>query len=426
MSVNNYVNHFDPDRSHHKAWLEAVLSRLLELDPKALDDGGELRTLWKAAVETKAPALKVQQPVKEATALAPLLAIIRAGEGPDYHAVNKGRANDTPKGWPELVELTVSQVKDAQQKQLVFAVGAYQFIPETLKMAQKAAGVKDDALFNFATQDALAVALLLGGKRPKLAAYLKGGAIPQAEAQLELAKEWASIPMATGRGFYDGDKAGNKATAKVAAVQAALEFARAGLSGKPVTVKPAAAAVPQSYSQRDNGAQSERSCFSASGAMLLKRVKPGALTGANADLEYLKVVNRFGDTTDANAQIKALKTYGVTARLIKTASWDLIDQQVKRWGGCALGWIHRGPVTAPDPKCDGHWIFCYGIDATHITVHDPYGEGDMVNGGFVPGKSGRSVRYSRKNFGRRWMVSESPRWTYAPGNGWALVVDSIT
>ena len=56
-SITNYATYFDPSKSHHRAWLQAVLDRLLQLDPRALDEGGELRDLWKAAVETKAPLL---------------------------------------------------------------------------------------------------------------------------------------------------------------------------------------------------------------------------------------------------------------------------------------------------------------------------------------------------------------------------------
>jgi len=52
-----YVNHYDPQKSHHRAWLQAVLNRLVELDPEALNNGSELDTLWRAAVETKAPLM---------------------------------------------------------------------------------------------------------------------------------------------------------------------------------------------------------------------------------------------------------------------------------------------------------------------------------------------------------------------------------
>lgn len=55
VPTNNYVNHFDLNKAHHRAFLQAILDRVDELDPKALQEGGDLRSIWKAAVETKAP-----------------------------------------------------------------------------------------------------------------------------------------------------------------------------------------------------------------------------------------------------------------------------------------------------------------------------------------------------------------------------------
>lgn len=64
--------------------------------------------------------------------------------------------------------------------------------------------------------------------------------------------------------------------------------------------------------------------------MLLEAIKPGALKGANGDDQYLAVVQRFGGTTDANAQIRALAHYGVSARLVQSADFQLIEQQINR------------------------------------------------------------------------------------------------
>ena len=81
------------------------------------------------------------------------------------------------------------------------------------------------------------------------------------------------------------------------------------------------------FQQRDSAqlAQRDRTCFSSSCAMLLEAIKPGALQGANGDDQYLAVVQRFGDTTDANAQIRALAHYGVSARLVQNADFQLIE-----------------------------------------------------------------------------------------------------
>jgi hypothetical protein len=57
IPTNNYVNHFDPNKPHHLAFFQAVLDRVNELDPEALQEGGDLRSIWKAAVATKAPLI---------------------------------------------------------------------------------------------------------------------------------------------------------------------------------------------------------------------------------------------------------------------------------------------------------------------------------------------------------------------------------
>ena len=49
-TINNYLNNLDLSKSHHRAFISAVLNRLLELDPTALDEGSDLRSIWVSAV----------------------------------------------------------------------------------------------------------------------------------------------------------------------------------------------------------------------------------------------------------------------------------------------------------------------------------------------------------------------------------------
>ena len=222
----------------------ASLTRLDELIAKRLTTGErqEVTDLWRAQGSPAAPS---PGPWVALAAVMPLLDLIAAGEG-DYNSVNRGRAGDTPGGWPGLERLTIGEVQNLQAIGTLFAVGRYQFITETLKIAVAAAELKTSYLFSPTNQDRLGLALLIGGKRPELRDYLQGKNVSIEAAQLDLAKEWASIPMANGRGFYDGDSAGNRATAKVATVQAALKAARKALSGaatppaKPAKLTPSA------------------------------------------------------------------------------------------------------------------------------------------------------------------------------------------
>ena len=48
VPVGDYVAHFDPQLDHHRAWLLAVLERLVALEPRAMEEGGSLRQLWSA------------------------------------------------------------------------------------------------------------------------------------------------------------------------------------------------------------------------------------------------------------------------------------------------------------------------------------------------------------------------------------------
>jgi GH24 family phage-related lysozyme (muramidase)/uncharacterized protein YvpB len=196
--------------------------------------------------------------------------------------------------------------------------------------------------------------------------------------------------------------------------------------GRPAPVPPAAAPaqilkVPY-YSQRDSDtAQAMRMCFSSSCAMLLETLRPGTLRGANGDDTYLGRVLRYGDTIHPAAQIKALAHYGVQARFDQACTPDVVKAQIDRGIPVPLGCIHKGGLN--NLHGDGHWIIAIGYDDNSLIVNDPYGEMDIVNGGYL-NSNGRRLRYSFKNFCRRWEVVRSGNnYRYAPGNGWAVVAE---
>lgn len=166
------------------------------------------------------------------------------------------------------------------------------------------------------------------------------------------------------------------------------------------------------YSQRDSTTEHAfRMCFSSSCAMLLETLKPGTLKGPNGDDTYLGRVLRYGDTTDSMAQIKALQSFGVQAALIRNGGWGTIKAQIDRGIPVPLGILHKGPVTGP--RGGGHWIVAIGYSDDALTVHDPFGEMDLVGGSYV-NNWGPRLRYSKKNLGPRWMVE-------GPGTGWAII-----
>lgn len=146
--------------------------------------------------------------------------------------------------------------------------------------------------------------------------------------------------------------------------------------------------------------------------MGLKYLFPDSLSGSNADDDYLKRVLTFGDTTDSTAQIKALKSYGVDAKFWTKGTRRFIESEIDNGYPVAVGFLHHGPAYAP--RGGGHWVLAVGYTEYHIICHDPYGELDNVNGGYVKiGSGGKQVKYSWKNWLPRWEVD-------GPGTGWCV------
>lgn len=139
---------------------------------------------------------------------------IGSSEG-SYGAYNRGKAGDTKKYTLPIEKMTIRQIMDIQSKDQVFAVGKYQFIPTTLSLIVKNAQkwnlpISMESIFDPQTQDTLFLGTLY--KQPMLIGYLTGKHDDVRKALLGLAQEYASIPGPSGRGVYDGDKAGNKAS----------------------------------------------------------------------------------------------------------------------------------------------------------------------------------------------------------------------
>jgi GH24 family phage-related lysozyme (muramidase)/uncharacterized protein YvpB len=169
------------------------------------------------------------------------------------------------------------------------------------------------------------------------------------------------------------------------------------------------------FAQMDSAdrAQAARMCFSSSCAMLLQYLRPGTLKGANGDDQYLKRVQQYGDTTDPTAQIRALSSFGIRAKFTKVAGFADLEQQINRGVPVPVGFLHRGPVSAPSGG--GHWLIVVGYTKDHLVVHDPFGEADLVSGATLGGVA-RFARYSRRNFGPRWMVEGA-------NTGWAVIAE---
>ena len=163
------------------------------------------------------------------------------------------------------------------------------------------------------------------------------------------------------------------------------------------------------YSQRDNKKDPLRSCFSSACAMLLKYVKPNSIT---SDDEYMVTVYKYGDTTEPSSQVTALEQHGLNVEFRQDGGWSDIDSQLAKGFPIPIGVLHHGPVSKPSGG--GHWLTIIGRneDNTAYVVNDPYGEMDLVNGGYQ-NSNGSHLLYSKKNLGPRWLVE-------GPGTGWYI------
>ena len=401
----NYVNHYDPVKSHHRAWLQAVLDRLVQHDPHALAEGSELRDLWKAAVETKAPTEKPDMTTSTSAAVAVALPLVKGFEGCKLTAYPDPETGGEPWtiGWGSTAYGDGAPVKRGDQisQKTADALLAVRLERDGQLLAQRVPG--------WATLSPNQQAALLSFTYNCGPSWFGAQGFETLSKALK-AGDLETVPAALMLYVNPGgpSEAGLRRRRKA---EGALWSAAPGQGGSNPNPLP----VPW-FSQRDSRTdQALRMCFSSSCAMLLEFLKPSTLQGPNGDDLYLARVRQFGDTTDANAQVEALASYGVKARFSQQANFSTLEQQIAAGMPVPCGYLHRGPVSSPAGS--GHWLIVVGITPTHVIVHDPFGEADLVNGTTLGGIA-RFCRYSRRNFARRWMVE-------GDGTGWAVVVDAI-
>ena len=167
-------------------------------------------------------------------------------------------------------------------------------------------------------------------------------------------------------------------------------------------------AVPYEAQNDNASGTGYRECFSSSAAMLARFY--GKITSDDA---YNKFRAKYGDTTDAKAQVSALKALGLNARFVTNCTAAQLQAELDAGRPVLVGWLHKGPVTAPTGG--GHWSVVIGHTPTAFIHNDPNGEANLVAGGYANTTKGKAVAYSRANWLKRWLVE-------GPNSGWALLV----
>lgn len=162
--------------------------------------------------------------------------------------------------------------------------------------------------------------------------------------------------------------------------------------------------------QRDNGPEGWRQCQTSSIAMCLKYLD---VPGIENDTDYLKIVNKYGDTTHREPHYEALKELGASAKFITSADAHTVKDEIDKGLPVVAGILHHGAVSRPTGG--GHFIVITGYSDTHWLAQDPFGELDLINGGWAKlgADAGKNVKYSFKNLNPRFLADgDSSGWCW--------------
>ena len=170
------------------------------------------------------------------------------------------------------------------------------------------------------------------------------------------------------------------------------------------------------FSQMDNPATPAdgpgwRQCASSSCAMLAAfwgKITPDA----KGEAHYIAIRTKHGATTDPMAHVAALTELGLVVEFRTNGTADHLRQELNGGRPVAVGWLHHGTVAAPSGG--GHWSAVIGFAPGEWIHHDPYGEANLIGGGYISTAvgAGRSIRYGHRN----WL----PRWTPKGRDGWMI------
>ena len=174
------------------------------------------------------------------------------------------------------------------------------------------------------------------------------------------------------------------------------------------------------FDQKDNGPEGWRQCQTTSLAMCLRYIQDHKnyqfSIPINDDKDYLAVVESIhgGDTTLQATHKKALAKIGAPGRFITNASAEVIKAEIDKGYPVAVGYLHDGHVSSPSGS--GHYCVIHGYNANSWATQDPYGDPDLINGGWISSGigCGQNQSYSFQNFDPRLFVN-------APNDGWIWV-----
>ncbi|HRD41695.1 MAG TPA: lysozyme, partial [Prochlorococcaceae cyanobacterium AMR_MDS_5431] len=114
-----------------------------------------------------------------------------------------------------------------------------------------------------------------------------------------------------------------------------------------------------------------------------------------------------GDTISQSAHLAALRELGFTATFYQNGNQATLEAMLRKNKPVPIGILHKGSISSPTGG--GHWLVVIGQTETHFIVHDPFGELDLINGGYPKNgpTDGKQVAYTKKNLMKRWLISSN-------------------
>jgi hypothetical protein len=165
-------------------------------------------------------------------------------------------------------------------------------------------------------------------------------------------------------------------------------------------------------SQNDNrSGDGWRECFSSSVAMAAMYWRCVV-----SDDAYNLLRANYGDTTDPMSHVRALSSLRLRAVFRSNLRREDLIREIGQGRPVPVGWLQHGHFSAP--RGGGHWCTVIGTTESGVIVHDPYGDPDLVRGGWLRTGGGRSLRYSWRHWGPRWQPE-------GDGHGWGLLISPI-
>ena len=162
--------------------------------------------------------------------------ITKEGGAAGYNAANRGIANDTPGGVPNLTSMTLKQVLGLYDSGRYNVLGGYQFKKTTLQGLLRDTNIPLTSKFTPEVQDQLFESYFSRGSnnRTRLSDYVNGRSSDLRGAVEDLRSEFAAVRGMNGTGRYDGT-AGNQATLDAAVLLRRMREERMG-RGTPVNM----------------------------------------------------------------------------------------------------------------------------------------------------------------------------------------------